>query len=128
MTMDIPDWLSFFSFSWLIRQGFILFPHPMSMFHWYDKVFPVQPYERGIPWFIQLYLCQSVNADILWHVMCGMPWCSAWWILKSLAYTIKRSTFIQVPPESFQVKRPNGRAGTVSDLHHSLIIYLFQQE
>ena len=30
--------------------------------------------------------------------------------------------------ESFHVKRSSGRAGTVSDLLHSLIIYLFQQE
>ncbi len=34
--MDIPDWLSFF-----------------------DKAFPVQPHGSGIPWFIQLYFCQS---------------------------------------------------------------------
>ena len=32
------------------------------------------------------------------------------------------------PIESFHVKRSNGRAGSVSDLLHSLIIYLFQQE
>ncbi len=30
--------------------------------------------------------------------------------------------------ESFRVKRSSGRAGSVSDLLHSLVIYLFQQE
>ncbi len=31
-----------------------------SMLRWFDKAFPVQPHEGGIPWFIQLYFCQTV--------------------------------------------------------------------
>ena len=34
----------------------------------------------------------------------------------------------QVAEESLRVKRSSSRAGTASDLLHSLIIYLFQQE
>ncbi len=30
-----------------------------SMLHWFDKAFPVQTHESGIPSFIQLYFCQS---------------------------------------------------------------------
>ena len=77
--MDIPDWLSFFSFSWLSGQGFILWNEAVkwwllktymshtfiqatlyseqvvsssSMPHRIDKAFPVQPHDRGIHWFI----------------------------------------------------------------------------
>ena len=55
MTIDIPDWLRFFPF--LGWSGNVL---SSSVFYWFDEVFPVQPHERGIPWLIQLYFCQSV--------------------------------------------------------------------
>ena len=54
MTMDIPDWLSFFPLL-IDRARF----YPVEfMFHWFGKVFPVQ---RGIPWFIQLIFFVTVQ-------------------------------------------------------------------
>ncbi len=58
--MDIPDWLSFFPFpDWSDKALFCW------MLYWFDKAFPVQPRESGIPWFIQLYFCQSVWKNVV---------------------------------------------------------------
>ena len=71
---------------------------------------------------VQFEPCDTISP--LYPVMYGIVSSDSVQILYLLFIIIKSRRPLRTEPESFRVKRSSGRGGTVSDLLHSLVIYL----